>query len=87
MTALTIVSFNGGDVIRLVWRITSSRSSGFVTVVLALLRRSFIYYCRGVVYVAAREAYVGSGLVAVTSAAVAAGVNVVAARSAYEVTI
>ena len=55
--------------------------------VLALLRRSFVCCCRGVVCVAAREAYVGGGLVAVAGAAVAAGAGVVAARSAYEVTV
>ena len=82
MTVLTIVSHNGGDVIRLVWRITSSRSDSFVTVVLALLRRSFVYCGRGVVCEASLEAYVGGGLVAVAGAAVAAGGGVVAARSA-----
>ena len=84
LTALIIVSHVGGDVIRLVWRITSSRSGGLVTGVLALLRRSFICCSRGVVYVVSLEAYVGSGPVAVTDADVAAvaGGGVVAARSA-----
>ena len=87
MTALMIVSYNGGDVIRLVWRITSSRGGGFVAVVPALLRLLLIYCDRGVVYAPSLEAYVGGGLVVGSSVTVVAGGDIVAARSAREVIV
>ena len=87
MTALIIVSYNGGDVIRLVWRITSSRGGGFVTVVSALLRLLLVYYDRGVVYAPSLEAYVGGGLVVGSGVAVVAGGDIVTARSTREVIV
>ena len=87
MTALIIVSYNGGDVIRLVWRITSSRGGGFVAVVSALLRLLIVCCDRGVVCAPSLEAYVGGGPVAGSGAAVVAGGDIVAARSAREVIV
>ena len=87
LTALTIVSYDNGNVIRLVWRITSSRSGGFVTIVSALLRLLLIYYNRGVVYTPSLKAYVGDGLVVGSGVAVVAGGDIVAARSTKEVTV
>ncbi len=62
---------------------TSSRGGGFVTVVLALPWRTFVYYCRGVVCVDSLAAYVGGGLVVVAAGVVTvAGGGAMAARSA-----
>ena len=48
----------------------------------ALPRLLFIYYNKGVVYIASFEAYVGGELITVAGAAVVVGAGVVAARSA-----
>ena len=84
----TIVSHEGGNVSRLVWRMTSSRAGGLVVV---LLWRDFVCLgaacVAGAVCVATHEAYVGRVVVVAAGEAAGRGWEAIAALSAWEATV